>query len=116
MTDDERLLSALCTKAAAGGKPRAYIGFEPSGTAHIGWMVCTDMVRRLTAAGFDVQILLADWHAQINDKLGGDLAAIQRCGRYMEEAFEAFLGVPHSVTYVYAERLRQGPDRTGRWS
>lgn len=107
VTDDE--LQALCVKAAAGQKPRAYIGFEPSGTAHIGWMVCTDMVRRLTAAGFDVQILLADWHAQINDKLGGDLAAIQRCGKYMEEAFEA-LGVPRSsVQYVYANEFAKDP-------
>jgi tyrosyl-tRNA synthetase len=107
VTDDE--LKALCAKAAAGGKPRAYIGFEPSGTAHVGWMVCTDMVRRLTAAGFDVQILLADWHAQINDKLGGDLAAIQRCGRYMEEAFEA-LGVARtSVTYRYANEFAKDP-------
>jgi tyrosyl-tRNA synthetase len=103
VTDDE--LRALCAKAAAGEKPRAYIGFEPSGTAHIGWMVCTDMVRRLADAGFDVTIFLADWHAQINDKLGGDLAAIQRCGRYMEEAFEA-LGVPRSsVTYRYANEF-----------
>lgn len=107
VTDDE--LRALCAKAAAGQKPKAYIGFEPSGTAHIGWMVCTDMIRRLTAAGFEVKILLADWHAQINDKLGGDLAAIQRCGRYMEEAFES-LGVARaSVTYVYANDFAKDP-------
>lgn len=107
VSDDE--LKALCAKAAAGHKPKAYIGFEPSGTAHVGWMVCTDMVRRLTAAGFDVTILLADWHAQINDKLGGDLAAIQRCGKYMEEAFEA-LGVPRaSVRYVYANDVVKDP-------
>jgi tyrosyl-tRNA synthetase len=57
-----------------------------------------------------VQILLADWHAQINDKLGGDLAAIQRCGRYMEEAFEA-LGVPRSaVTYRYANEFAKDPN------
>ncbi len=103
VSDEE--LRALCARAANGGKPKAYIGFEPSGTAHIGWMVCTDMVRRLTAAGFEVTIFLADWHAQINGKLGGDLANIQRCGRYMEEAFEA-LGVPRaSVTYVYANQF-----------
>jgi tyrosyl-tRNA synthetase len=107
VTDDE--LKALCAKAAQGLRPRAYIGFEPSGTAHIGWMVCTDMVQRLTAAGFDVQILLADWHAQINDKLGGDLAAIQRCGKYMEEAFDA-LGVARgSVHYVYANEFARDP-------
>jgi tyrosyl-tRNA synthetase len=107
VTDDE--LKALCAKAAAGQKPKAYIGFEPSGTAHIGWMVCTDMVRRLTQAGFEVTIFLADWHAQINDKLGGDLAAIQRCGRYMEEAFEA-LGVSRSsVRYLYASEFAKDP-------
>jgi tyrosyl-tRNA synthetase len=104
-------LAKLCERAASGAdpKPRAYIGFEPSGTAHVGWMVCTDMVRRLVDAGFDVQILLADWHAQINDKLGGDLAAIQRCGKYMEECFEA-LGVPRSkVTYRYANEFAKDP-------
>jgi len=91
--------------ANAGAAPKAYIGFEPSGTAHIGWMVCTDMVRRLSQAGFEVTILLADWHAQINDKLGGDLGAIQACGRYMMEAFES-LGVPKaSVRYVWASDL-----------
>jgi tyrosyl-tRNA synthetase len=107
VTDEE--LRALCARAEAGGRPRAYIGFEPSGTAHIGWMVCTDMVRRLTSAGFDVRILLADWHAQINDKLGGDLAAIQRCGRYMEEAFEALGVARSSVTYVYANDFAKDP-------
>lgn len=106
----EELLK-LCERAANGQepKPRAYIGFEPSGTAHVGWMVCTDMVRRLVDAGFDVHILMADWHAQINDKLGGDLTAIQRCGTYMEECFEA-LGVPRSkVTYRYANEFAKDP-------
>lgn len=101
----EEELKTLCARSAKGDKPRAYIGFEPSGTAHIGWMVCTETVKRLTAAGFEVTIFLADWHAQINGKLGGDLANIQRCGRYMEEAFEA-LGVPRSsVHYVYANQF-----------
>ncbi|MCA1819796.1 MAG: tyrosine--tRNA ligase [Halobacteriales archaeon] len=106
-------LEALVQSAEEGKRPKAYVGFEPSGTAHIGWMVCTDMVRRLTAAGFDTTILLADWHAQINDKLGGDLAAIQACGRYMMEAFEA-LGVPKSsVRYVWANDLAADP---GYWA
>lgn len=83
-------------------EPRAYIGFEPSGTAHVGWMITANKVRDLVDAGFDVSILLADWHAHINDKLGGDLEDIQACGAYMEEVFTA-LGVPRDdVTYVYA--------------
>lgn len=119
VTEEE--LRFLCIKAAAAkdadaakalgaSAPKAYIGFEPSGTAHIGWMVCTDMVRRLTAAGFDVTIFLADWHAQINDKLGGDLAAIQRCGKYMEEAFEALGVARDSVRYVYANEFAKDPN------
>jgi tyrosyl-tRNA synthetase len=103
-------LAALLERAAKGERIHAYIGFEPSGTAHIGWMVCTDMVKRLVEAGCEVTILLADWHAQINDKLGGDLAAIQRCGRYMQQAFAA-LGVPEKgVTYKFAEELASDPD------
>ncbi len=90
--------------------PRAYIGFEPSGTAHVGWMVCTDVVGQLIDAGFDVVILLADWHAQINDKLGGDLHAIHRCAEYMTDAFEA-LGVPkHKVTYRFAREFAAESD------
>ncbi|MHB8633203.1 MAG: tyrosine--tRNA ligase [Thermoplasmatota archaeon] len=87
---------------------RAYIGFEPSGTAHVGWMVCTETIRRLAEAGFEVTIFLADWHAQINDKLGGDLEAIRRCGAYMQEAFTA-LGVPKSVKYRWASEFAADP-------
>lgn len=83
-------------------EPRAYIGFEPSGTAHVGWMITANKVRDLVDAGFDVSILLADWHAYINDKLGGDMDRIRSCGKYMEDVFEA-LGVgSDEVTYVYA--------------
>ena len=26
-------------------KPRAYIGFEPSGTVHLGWIICTKKIK-----------------------------------------------------------------------
>ncbi len=101
---------ALVERAAAGERPKAYIGFEPSGTAHVGWMVCTQTVRELIDAGFEVIILLADWHAYINDKLGGDMDNIQRCAKYMEDAFEA-LGVPRDqVTYRYAQEFAGDAD------
>jgi tyrosyl-tRNA synthetase len=82
---------------------KAYIGFEPSGLVHLGWMMCADKVRDLTDAGFDVTILLADWHAWINDKLGGDMAAIRTCGEYIKDAFAA-MGVSR-VTYTYAQDM-----------
>jgi len=83
------------------GDRSAYIGFEPSGTAHLGWLICARTVRDLQEAGFEVTILLADWHAQINDKLGGDLDRIQACGTYMQEAMKA-LGVREDANFVYA--------------
>jgi len=79
---------------------KAYIGFEPSGLVHTGWIICSNKIKDLLAAGFDVTILLADWHAWINDKLGGNLEAIQSCGEYMKDCFTA-LGVKN-VTYIYA--------------
>ena len=45
----------------------AYIGFEPSGLVHLGWVTCANKIQDLQKAGFEVTILLADWHAWIND-------------------------------------------------
>ena len=81
---------------------KAYIGIEPSGLAHLGWKIVAGKISDLTAAGFETTVLLADWHAYINDKLGGDLDKIRTCASYIKDALEA-LGVPRaSVRYVYA--------------
>lgn len=86
-------------------RPRGYIGFEPSGLVHIGWMVCSQKVKNFVDAGFDFIIFLADWHAYLNDKLGGNIENIRTCARYMEDCFEA-LGVPRDkVTFVLASDL-----------
>jgi len=83
-------------------KPRAYIGFEPSGTVHIGWKICTNKIKDFLDCGFDFTILLADWHAYINDKLEGDIEKIKLCGNYMEDCFAA-MGIPKGkVKFVYA--------------
>ncbi|HEC87261.1 MAG TPA: tyrosine--tRNA ligase, partial [Thermoplasmatales archaeon] len=81
-------------------KPKAYIGFEPSGVVHLGWKICTNKIKDFLRCGFDFTILLADWHAYINDKLGGDIERIRACGKYMEDCFEA-MGVTN-VKFVYA--------------
>ena len=55
---------------------------------------------------------MADWHAYINDKLGGDIERIRLCARYMQDAFES-LGVPRDkVTYVLASQIM---DSTEYW-
>jgi tyrosyl-tRNA synthetase len=72
--------------------PRAYIGFEPSGQLTVGHLVCARKMRDLEEAGCELTVFLADWHAWINDKLGGSLDRIQAAGRYMEAGFRS-LGV-----------------------
>ena len=98
---DEELRALLAEK----DEPTAYIGFEPSGLVHRGWVLVAQKIRDLTDAGFKVTIFWADWHAYINDKLGGDLENIQACARYMEDCFLA-LGVPKDkVEFRYASQM-----------
>ena len=85
--------------------PRAYIGFEPSGLVHLGWALVTSKIKDLADAGFEVIVYWADWHAYINDKLGGDMNNIKTCAKYMEDCFRA-LGVPdEGVRFVYASDI-----------
>jgi tyrosyl-tRNA synthetase len=95
----------LRTLLETNPKPRAYIGFEPSGFFHTGQMVCAAKILDMQEAGVEVTIFLADWHAMINDKLGGKLENIRACGEYMRECFIA-LGVREdSAKFVWASDL-----------
>ncbi|MDR0309564.1 MAG: tyrosine--tRNA ligase [Candidatus Methanoplasma sp.] len=101
LVTEEELRELLSKK----GTPRAYIGFEPSGLVHLGWALVTSKIRDLADAGFETIIFWADWHAYINDKLGGDLENIRICAGYMEDCFVA-LGVPKDkVNFVYASEI-----------
>jgi tyrosyl-tRNA synthetase len=71
-------------------EPVAYVGFEPSGFVHIGWLILTKKIEQLVEAGFTVDVLLADWHAFINDKFGGDLEKIKACGEYFIHCYRAY--------------------------
>ncbi|KAL7186090.1 hypothetical protein ACSBR2_027948 [Camellia fascicularis] len=46
-------------------------------------------VSKLTSAGCKVKIWIADWFAQLNNKMGGDLKKIQTVGQYMIEIWKA---------------------------
>lgn len=101
LVNEDELRELLKTKE----QPLAYIGFEPSGLVHMGWALVTAKIRDLCDAGFKVIILWADWHAYINDKLGGNLENIQACARYMEDCFVA-LGVPKDkVEFRFASEV-----------
>jgi tyrosyl-tRNA synthetase len=83
-------------------KPKAYIGFEPSGTVHLGWKICTNKINDFIRSDFDFIVLLADWHAYINDKLGGDIEKIKLCGKYMEDCFAAMGVKTNKLKFIYA--------------
>ena len=82
------------TSAAGDGVIRCYVGFEPSGKAHIGWKVISLQLKRMLDAKANVLIFLAAWHAWVNAKFNGIMEDIQTTARYMEETFRALLGYP----------------------
>ncbi|MBT4059845.1 MAG: tyrosine--tRNA ligase [Euryarchaeota archaeon] len=104
------------TSHASDGILRAYVGFEPSGKAHIGWKIIAQTLRRLLDANVNVLIFLADWHAWVNDKFGGDMEKIKLTGAYMEEVFRALLNHPEEgdgagqLRFLYASELMDSGD------
>lgn len=68
----------------------AYDGFEPSGKIHIAQgLIRAINVNKMTAAGFTFKMLVADWFALINNKMGGDMEKIQTVGKYFIEVWKA---------------------------
>ncbi|NQU78868.1 tyrosine--tRNA ligase, partial [Candidatus Woesearchaeota archaeon] len=67
----------------------AYDGFEPSGHLHIaqGLMRAIN-INKMTKAGCKFKILVADWHAWANNKLGGSLENIQTVGKYLIDVWK----------------------------
>ena len=110
----------LESRIADGGTIRAYVGFEPSGKAHVGWKVLATNLRRMLDADVNVLIFLADWHAWVNDKFGGDMDKIQTTGKYMEEVFRALLGHPEEgegpgeLRFAYASEVMDSGDYWAR--
>ena len=110
----------LESRIADGGTIRAYVGFEPSGKAHVGWKVLATNLRRMLDADVNVLIFLADWHAWVNDKFGGDMDKIQTTGKYMEEVFRALLGHPKEgegpgeLRFAYASEVMDSGDYWAR--
>ncbi|MBC7120562.1 MAG: tyrosine--tRNA ligase [Candidatus Methanosuratus sp.] len=89
----------------ASSSPKGYLGFEPSGLFHLGWLIWVNKFKDMMEAGIKMTLLEATWHAWINDKFGGDLKKIHACAKYIEHSLRA-LGVDLSrVNIVKAEDL-----------
>ncbi|NPA74454.1 MAG: tyrosine--tRNA ligase [Euryarchaeota archaeon] len=85
------------------GTPKGYVGIEPSGRVHLGTgLIIGNKVKDLMNAGVDMLVYLADWHAYINDKFGGDMEKIRLAGEYLKGVLGALDIHPR---YLWADEL-----------
>lgn len=99
---EEELKNLLETKT----HPVAYDGFEPSGKIHIaqGLMRAIN-INKMIRAGVRFKILVADWHAWANRKMGGDLEKIQKVGKYFIEVWKGCGLSTENVEFIWASEL-----------
>lgn len=91
--------------------PTAYDGFEPSGLAHIAFGVYrTINLEDLLKAGIRFKLLIADWFAWINKKMGGDLEKIKRVGEYFVEVWKAAGVDMKKVEVVWTSDVVSNPE------
>jgi len=86
--------------------PIAYDGFEPSGKVHIAQGLLRSInVNKMINAGCHFKMLVADWHAWANNKMGGSLENIQLVGKYLVEVWKACGMQTENIEFVWASEL-----------
>ena len=90
-------------------KPIAYIGYEPSGSVHLGHAITVKKMIDLQNAGFEVKILLADFHAYLNGK--GSLEEIEKISNYNKKCFRA-LGLSEDTEFILGSSYQTLEDYT----
>lgn len=91
---------------ASGKEMIAYDGFEPSGQIHIAQGILRAInVNKMTKSGVKFKMLVADWHAWANHKMGGDMEKIQTVGKYFIEVWKACGMDLENVEFVWASDL-----------
>ena len=98
-----------------GEKLKHYIGFEISGRIHLGTGIgCMQKLVDLQKADVECSVFLADYHAWINNKLGGNWENIQKAVEYYKESFKACIkalgGNPDKVNYIVGSELYHNND------
>ena len=98
----------LKTLLESGEQLTAYDGFEPSGQIHIAQgLVKAINVNKMTKAGVKFKMLIADWHAMANNKMGGDLEKIKVVGKYFIEVWKASGMDLSKVEFVWASDMNR---------
>lgn len=106
---EEQLLKLI----ESGEQIVAYDGFEPSGSIHIAQGLLRAInINKMTKSGAKFKMLVADWHAWANHKLGGDLDKIQVTGKYFIEVWKSCGMDLKNVEFVWASDLVKKP---GYW-
>ncbi len=83
--------------------PIAYDGFESSGRVHIAQGLLRSInINRMTKAGCKFKMLVADWHAWANNKMGGNLEKIQLVGKYLIEVWKECEMDLKNVEFIWA--------------
>jgi hypothetical protein len=98
---------------AARPHPIVYDGFEPSGRMHIAQGVMRAInVNKLTSTGCLFKFWVADWFAQLNNKMDGDLKKIRMVGQYMIEIWKA-IGTLQRSSVIFADAAVVDDDDDG---
>ncbi len=108
--ETEEGLRALLEKKPT--PPICYDGFEPSGRMHIAQGILKAInVNKLTRAGCEFKFWIADWFAQLNKKMGGDIKKIRVVGQYFVEIWKACGMNMDRVQFINAsEEINKRPD------
>jgi tyrosyl-tRNA synthetase len=86
--------------------PIAYDGFEPSGLAHLPFGIFRPLLLKdLGKAGVRFKLFLADWHAWVNNKMGGDMERIRDVGKYFIEVWKAGGVDTDKVEFIWASDI-----------
>jgi len=95
----------LKTLLETNTSPKGYIGVEPSGLFHIGWIIWVNKLKDLINIGVKMIFLEATWHAWINDKFNGDIKKINLCAEYIEHCLKALNVDISKITFIKADSL-----------
>ena len=89
--------------------PIAYTGYEPSGKIHLGHAVTIMKLKQLQDLGFQIKILLADYHAFLNGK--GTVEEIAETAEYNKRCFQG-LGLADDTEYILGSSFQTGSEYT----
>ena len=99
----EELEEALRSKSKNKKKLRAYVGYEPSGSVHIGHLPIIDKLIELQRIGFHIIVLLADIHAYLNEK--GSFELIRETAEYNKKCFAA-MGLSEDTEFIFGSSFQ----------